>query len=459
MSVTAPSYIYPPVDSDQGALYQGFVDFMQSWIPGWQPYSGELDDWLGRVFTGIQASLSDLTSDVTTQIYRYFGANIVKVPPLDATSSTSTITITVQDANGPYTIPAFTQMSFPDASGQLQGFETTVDVTVPHGSTTATGVLVQAMTPGSAGNGCSGAGDLDSTGITFITGLTLETATANGTDAEADADYLNRLTSLFTTLTPTPITPVDFTVIAATQAGVSRAFTLPTFNPANWTISGTLTSASKSVTVASTANIPLGAVVSGTGVPANTYVTGITSGTVFTISNPATASGAQTLTIGGQLNQGGFVTTWVMGATDVLTTPQMAAVQSAIQAECLANINYSVQAPTKNTVSVAATVVAWPGVDPTATQTAISAALTNFLEPQNFGQNNNAGAISSGPTTQGWLNDTVVRIVVLDNTIMNIPGVHYVSSLTINGVAADFALQGIVPITVPGTMTVTVTNG
>jgi hypothetical protein len=411
------------------------------------------------VFTGIQASLSELASDVSTQIYRYFGANIVNVQPNNATPAVGTINITVQDVNGPYVIPAFTQMSFPDASGQLQGFETTADVTVPNGSTTATSVFVQAMTPGSLGNGCSGSGDLDSTGITFITALTLSVPTANGTDAETDADYLNRLTSLFTTLTPTPITPVDFTVIAATQAGVSRAFTLPAFNPANWTLSGTLTSTSTSVTVAATANIPLGAPVSGTGVPANTYVTGITSGTVFTMNNAATASGAQTLTIGGQLNQGGYVTSWVMGPTDVLTTPQMSAIQTTIQAECLSNIIYNVEAPTKNTIAVTTAVVAWPGVDPTAAQTAVTAALTSFLEPQNFGQNSNAGAVQSGPTTQAWLNDTVVRVVVLENLIMNVPGVHYISSLTINGVAADFPLAGIVPITVPGTMTVTVTTG
>jgi hypothetical protein len=49
--------------------------------------------------------------------------------------------------------------------------------------------------------------------------------------------------------------------------------------------------------------------------------------------------------------------------------------------------------------------------------------------------------------------------VVLENLIMNVPGVHYISSLTINGVAADFPLAGIVPITVPGTITATVTNG
>lgn len=459
MSVSAPTYIYPPIDADQGQLYQGFVTFMQANIPGWVPYSGQLDDWLARAFAGIQASLTELTSDVATSIYRYFGANIVNVPPLDATSSVGTITITVQDANGPYVIPAFTQMSFPDASGTLQGFETTVDVTVANGSTTATGVFVTAMTAGSSGNGCSGAGDLDSTGITFITGLTLSALTANGTDAELDSDYLNRLTALFTTLTPTPITPIDFTIIAATQAGVSRAFTMATFNPANWTTTGATHTTKTLDGFASTANIPLGASISGTGIPASTYVTGITSGTAITISNTATATASGiTFTIGGQLNQGGFVTSWVMGPTDVLTSPQMAAVQAVIQAECLVNINYSVEAPTKNTVAVTAAVVAWPGVDTTATQTAVAAALTNFLEPQNFGQNNNP-ALTSGPPAQGWLNDTVVRVIVLENVIMNVPGVHYVSSLSINSVAADFALQGIVPISEPGTMTVTVTNG
>jgi hypothetical protein len=434
---------------------------MQAWIPGWQPYSGELDDWLARAFAGIESSLTELASDVSTQIYRWFGANIVNVPPYDAVSATGTITITVQDTAG-YTIPAFTEMSFPDGSGQLQGFETTADVVIPSGSSSATGVFVQAMTPGSSGNGCSGSGALDTTSITFITGLTLAATTNNGNDAESDAAYLDRLTALFTTLTPTPITENDFTVIAGTQSGVGRAITLPTFNPGTWTISGTLNTTggtANQVTVASTANIPVGAPISGTGVPAGAYVTGITSSTVFTMSANATIAGSETLTITGQLNAGGYVTSWVLDPNGAaLSGPAMSAIQSTIQAECLAGVKYSVQAPTSNTVNVTANVVFWPGADATAGKTAVQNALTNALQPLNFGQNSNP-VVSAGAPVSSWLNDPFVRVIVIEHIIMNVPGVHYVNGVQLNGSTADLALQGAVPITAPGTMTITTSNG
>lgn len=459
MSVSAPTYIYPPITSDPTSLYQQFVTYMQSQIPGWQPYSGELDDWLARAFAGIQATLSELASDVTTQIFRYFGAYLINLPPYDATSSTGTVTIQVKDANGPYDIPAYTQMSFPDPSGQLQGFETLSDVTVPNGQTEVTGVPVAAMTAGSAGNGCSGNGDLDSTGITFITGLTLEAATDNGTDAEADADYLNRLAQTMTTLSPSPILPADFNVLAGTQAGVTRAFTLPTFNPANWTTTGTTAAGNAAITgIPSTANIPVGAAISGGSIPAGTYVKSVDSSSQITLTAaPTAAATGVTLTITGQQNAGGYVTTWVMGTEDVLDAPSMQAVQQAIQALCLTNITFTVKAPTKNSVAVTASVVAWPNVDPTSVQTAVTAALNSFLAPTSFGTNQNPDP--SSPSTVGWLNDNKVRLAVIQNVIMNVPGVHYVSSVQINGQAADLALNGVVPLTTPGTMTITVTNG
>jgi hypothetical protein len=193
-------------------------------------------------------------------------------------------------------------------------------------------------------------------------------------------------------------------------------------------------------------------------VPAGAFVTGITSGTAITISAATTTTlTATSITFGGQLNQGGYVTTWVTDANGVaLSTPAKNAIAAVIQARMLANTVFTVQDPTYTTVNVTATVVAWPGQDTTAVQTAVSAALTAALSPVTF------GAQTSNPLNQvagsGWLNDNKVRVIFLENLIMNVPGVHYVSSLTING-GADLALGGIVPLPNAGTMTITVTNG
>lgn len=73
-----------------------------------------------------------------------------------------------------------------------------------------------------------------------------------------------------------------------------------------FTVSATLAS-STTVTVASTAKIGAGQKVTGTGIPANTYVASITSTTAFEITNAATTTGASTLTIDNEISVSGGV--------------------------------------------------------------------------------------------------------------------------------------------------------
>jgi len=63
------------------------------------------------------------------------------------------------------------------------------------------------------------------------------------------------------------------------------------------TITGTLTSGSGNVDVASTANLVTGMIVTGTNVPANTTISSITDADTFVMSNSATGSGSRTLTL------------------------------------------------------------------------------------------------------------------------------------------------------------------
>jgi len=73
-----------------------------------------------------------------------------------------------------------------------------------------------------------------------------------------------------------------------------------------FTISATLNT-TVNVTVASTTGIGSGQLVTGTGIPANTYVDSVTSTTVFKITNAATVSATSTLTIDNQLAVSGGV--------------------------------------------------------------------------------------------------------------------------------------------------------
>jgi hypothetical protein len=73
-----------------------------------------------------------------------------------------------------------------------------------------------------------------------------------------------------------------------------------------FTIAATLAS-STTVTVATTALIDVGQKVSGTGIPANTYVVDVPSTTTFTINNAATTTGSSTLTIDNNVSVSGGV--------------------------------------------------------------------------------------------------------------------------------------------------------
>jgi hypothetical protein len=315
---------------------------------------------------------------------------------------------------------------------------------------------MQAMTPGSAGNGCSGSGDLDSsTPITFITGLSMAASSNGGTDAEEDQAYLNRLSQLMTTITPSPVTVEDFTTIAMTQPGVGRAFTIGAFNPASWTVSGAPTnSGSPNVGMNNPENVPIGAPLTHPNLPAGSFAIGIIPTNAVIASQNATTTGSGPLTIDGQLNQGGYVASWVVDSNgEALDSGTLSAIQTAIQAMCLANVVYTAHSPTYTNVDVTATVVAWADSDnpTTAVQAAVEAAITNFLSPSTFLQ---LGVAGEG----GWMNETVVRIAALQTVIMNVPGVHY-ATVQIDGASNDLPLPGIVPLPHPGTITVNVTTG
>lgn len=448
------TYIYPPLDSDPNTLYQGFVTFMQANIPGWTPFSGELDDWLARAFTAIAAQLTEITTDVANAIFRYFGAFIVNVPPIAAQPAQALTTWTMQD-NAGYTIPAFTQFTLTDPTGAQQGFETTVTTVIPNGSTSATNVLAIATVAGSAANGC--VGPAQNVPLAFVPtgGVVTLSPTAQGLDDEDDAVYLDRLTTTFQTLSPKPITVMDFSAIALDQPLVGRVTTLAGFNPANATQTGNTHTSTTIDGLSNIASIPQGASISGSGIPGGAFVSSVGVSSIVISAPTTTTLTGTTLTIGGSLNNGGMVGSIVAAADGTaLTTPEMAVIQAAIQAMCLAGVLYSVTAPTYTTINIVATVFAWPGEVQASVQAAVVAALNGGLTPLQWGLQNNGNQ-----TGVQWLNDPVIRQSVVEFIMMQVPGVHYVSTLTINTLSTDVPLSGIVPLPQPGTMTITVNTG
>jgi hypothetical protein len=118
----------------------------------------------------------------------------------------------------------------PPASATSYAYEVVSPFDILSGSTVATGIAVRALEAGSAASGISGDVALVD-GLDFVSTVTLDAATAGGTDPEDIDHYLNRLSDLFTLLSPRPILPQDFAVLAQQQnPSVARATALDLYN-------------------------------------------------------------------------------------------------------------------------------------------------------------------------------------------------------------------------------------
>lgn len=231
-------YITVPFDTDPETLIDEAVAYLQDKIDGWEPADGNLDYWIIQAISSEAAELMDVASAVPDAIYRVFGAELMNVPPIEETNASTFTTWTMVDTQG-YLIPAGTQVGIRTVTDDIIPFLTQVDVTIPPGSSaTAAGeILIVAIEPGVAATGLGIAGGavelLDS--LAFVSSIVQTLPTAGGVDAEADDAYLDRLTAKLKTMTPRPILPNDFSILARDIAGVYRATTIDGYNPVGGT--------------------------------------------------------------------------------------------------------------------------------------------------------------------------------------------------------------------------------
>jgi hypothetical protein len=281
----------------------------------------------------------------------------------------------------------------PPASLDSYAYAVVDDFTIPAGQTVAAAVAVQAVEPGAAASGITGAVEtLDQ--LDFISGVTLNAATSGGADAETDDEYLDRLSDLLTLLTPRPILAPDFSLLVQREIpGIARATAIDLYNASTQT-----GNQPRCVTV-----VPVDA-----------------SG------NPCSAT---------------------------IKNQALALLQSAREV----NFLVFVADPTYTTIDVAFQVMAYPGNLAADVAARVTAALTNYLSPQNWGL-----PTFGDPSTRSWINDTTVRYLELAQVVNAVEGVHYIVSLTFAKAGqtkgtADVTMTGIAPLPKPGAITGTAT--
>jgi len=228
------AYIRYPVEVSPNEIAQSAYSYLKNNIPGWQPNTGNLDTIMLEAMSLEAAIVRELTGTVSDAIFRYFGASMMNIQPIEASFAQVDSTWVAADSVG-HTIPTNTQVGIYDTLGQLQLFVTTTDVTIPPGSSsTASGAVpLEALAPGVAASNIGGPGAtaqlIDV--LEWMGTITLVGYTAGGVDAESDDDYLNRLVDQLSLLSTRPILPPDFEIWARSVAGVGRAMAIDNYNP------------------------------------------------------------------------------------------------------------------------------------------------------------------------------------------------------------------------------------
>lgn len=223
-----PDYIAPPLVTEPSDLADEAFAYLEDQVDGWLPSPGNLETWLVESISQLGAELADVASAVPTSIFRWYGESILGLPPQAGVPAQGVTTWTVRDALG-YTILAGTLIGIPASGDTLLPFEVASDTPIPAGATEATGVVVIAQDVGAEGNGLTGEPQLVDA-LDYVVSVALEAATSGGADEETDAAYLNRLRELLQLLSPEPILPNDFAILAKQVPGVYRATAIDLYN-------------------------------------------------------------------------------------------------------------------------------------------------------------------------------------------------------------------------------------
>ena len=431
-------FIDADINTDASAMVDASVDNLTAAFAAngidWTPSSdGDMTlILLSIIANNLAAPGADTAAQMPAAAFRKLGTDLFGVPYIQGTTATVLSNWTLVDTAG-YTIPAGTFVTV----GEL-GFYVQTDTVVPNGQSTASNVLLIAADVGSAYNGSTGPASLVDA-LDFVTSIAIVGTTSGGQDPETDDDYQNRLVGQLSLQAPRPITASDYQTFVLSfpptagtdQEEVGRATAIDGYDvAATGTFTATTTSSSNTLTAVSggvSANVGPGTVLSGTGIPLNTTCVANNGASIVMSANATSSNSGETTTATGLYNQSRAVTVFVAAADGTaLNSDTLTAVDAWLQTFREVNFLIYVEQPTYTTVYVTFQIVCYPNADPAGTVAAAQAALLSYLSPSGWGASGTAG------TTAGqWVNDSTVRYLKLVGIVENVPGVNYVSSLTL----------------------------
>lgn len=230
LGTVSNGYIELPVDVDPQVLQESALANIAADLPGWLPREGHIEVLLLEQFAAMCAESAVVAGQVPLAIFSYFGT-LIGIPPLQGAAAEAETTWVMKDSAG-YTVPAGTIVQYNLLGNSGVQFVTIADFTVPNGQTSISGIVIQATTQGAAANGLTPQVlSLVSATTNFISSVNSTSISSGGVDAETTTQYLNRLSYELQTITPRPILPRDFAILATQVDGVYRAAAYSGLNP------------------------------------------------------------------------------------------------------------------------------------------------------------------------------------------------------------------------------------
>lgn len=213
-------YIQLELMLDVDSLTLTGIEFMESAFDEWERNPGNPDTIMIEGAGQMAGEVYDQASQMPPEAMMQIGTTIYNIPMEEGTEAEADATFTFDDTAQPGLIDVGTPLSVPSPSGEPVLFVTDDDVVIIPSSSVTVGI--SADQAGSSANGSYGDAEL----IDPVEGLDAITVTEamNGTDPETAQEYLDRLSTTLTTLTPRPILPQDHaTLVANNVPGVGRA--------------------------------------------------------------------------------------------------------------------------------------------------------------------------------------------------------------------------------------------
>lgn len=361
-------------DRDAQEVFELALVNLRTYLSEWQPREGHTEVLL-------MESLALMVEEAIFSVNRVPGAVVEVLLRLYdvvrdlGAAPTATLLFTATDSNG-YTIPVGTRVAMPLLGGdQTIVFSTDAPLVIAAGQLTGSVSATGDQFTSVANGTVAGAAVEMLDSVAPVEQVALASTVTGGRDVESDEEWFTRGIQRFSRLAETLVLPRHFVSAALERTEVSRATAIDNYDP-----------------------------------------------------NQAGSPGAHA----------GHVTVAVYGDGDVLTVDQREAIRVAFDLQAQANLAVHVVSPQVTLVNITASVVGTPGYSVAQVQAFCTAALTDYLSPEQW----------------GW--GTTVYRNELIGLLDRVEGVERVNSVTVpNG---DLALTGVAPLAKLGTASITVTG-